>query len=98
MKVTSGLGRKSKVNFRSDCFNLSTAKTYLGRLMDKAGKGEPVYIVRGQRRFILQEIPPIDPIPMRPPGYFADCYTKAEIAELNELAKASVRTPPTDIE
>jgi len=82
----------------AESFSLSNAKTYLGRLMEKAGKGETVYIVRGDRRFILQEVPRIDPIPIRPPGYFADSYTNAEIQEQNQLAKASVRRLPADLE
>ena len=57
-------------NFRSNTYSLSTAKTYLGRLADKASKGEAVYILRGSERFILQVIPDIEPIPMRPTGYF----------------------------
>jgi hypothetical protein len=56
--------------FRSSTYSLSTAKTYLGRLADKARKGEPVYILRGAERFILQALPNIEPIPMRPAGYF----------------------------
>ena len=86
------------MNFRSETFTLSHAKTYLGRLIDKASKGQAVYITRGEHRFILQEVPPIDPIPLRPPGYFADCYTRAEIDETNRLAKASVVTVPKDLE
>jgi hypothetical protein len=70
----------------------------LGRLVEKASKGEPVFILRGQQRFLLQEIPPIDPIPMRPPGYFAKCYTNAEIAEENALAKKSIIKAPKDLE
>ena len=66
--------------------------------MEKASKGETVYIVRGQRRFILREVPPIDPIPIRPLGYFANCYTDAEIQEENHLAKSSVIRPPKDLE
>ena len=77
---------------------MSTAKTYLGRLIDKASKGEVVYILRGQQRFVLQEIPPIDPIPIRPAGYFANCYTKAEVEEENRLAKRSVIKRPRDLE
>lgn len=77
---------------------MSNAKTYLGRLVEKAGKGEPVFIVRGQRRFILQEVRLIDPIPMRPPGYFADMYTKADVDELNQFGKASVIKAPDDLE
>jgi hypothetical protein len=90
--------RKAKVNFKSESFTLSHAKTYLGRLIQKARRGETVYIVRGQHRFALQEVPPIDPIPMRPPGYFANCYTKAEIRDENQLAKASVIRAPKDLE
>ncbi len=90
--------RRSKVDFDSDIFTLSHAKTYLGRLVEKARRGETVYIVRGQHRFLLQQVPSIDPIPMRPPGYFDDCYTKAEIREDNLLAKASVIRRPKDLE
>jgi hypothetical protein len=89
---------KASINLRSATFTLSAAKTYLGRLMEKAGKGEPVYIVRGHRRFMLQEVPTIDPIPIRPPGYFANVDTEAETEELNALAKASVVRAPDDME
>jgi hypothetical protein len=81
-----------------ETFSLSHAKTYLGRLLEKAGNGELVYIVRGQQRFVLQEVRPIDPIPIRPPGYFADVYTEAELQEDNQLAKASVVRAPQDLE
>jgi hypothetical protein len=73
MKVASRgrrAGRLRDKNSRSNTYNLSTAKTYLGRLADKAMKGEPVYILRGSERFILQAVPDIEPIPMRPAGYF----------------------------
>ena len=98
MNVANRPLRGGKVNFRSDSFSLSKAKTYLGRLVDKASRGQTVYIVRGERRYLLQEVPPIDPIPIRPPGYFANCYNKAEIQEQNRLAKASVVHPPADLE
>ena len=90
--------KRNRINFKSDTYNLSKAKTYLGRLVEKAGKGEPVFIVQGQRRFMLQEVPPIDPIPLRPPGYFADCYTPEDVQEMNALAKSSVLRPPRDLE
>ncbi len=90
--------QRPRVNLRSESFSLSKAKTYLGRLIDKASKGQPVYIVRGEHRFILQQVPPIDPIPIRPLGYFASCYTQAEIREENRLAKASVVGAPKDLE
>lgn len=98
MNVKTHPLRKRKVNLQSDSFSLSNAKTYLGRLMEKASKGETVYITRGEHRFILQEIPPIDPIPIRPSGYFANCYSKEEIQEQNRLAKASVVRAPADLE
>jgi hypothetical protein len=90
MKVAKRLTRTARLNLKSDSFTLSKAKTYLGRLMDKASRGETVYIVRGEYRFVLQRVQPIDPIPMRPLGYFANCYSKAEMQEENRLAKASV--------
>jgi hypothetical protein len=98
MKVANHAPRKRKINLRSDSFSLSKAKTYLGRLVEKASKGEVVYIVRGEHRFILQQVSPIDPIPIRPAGYFANCYTKEEIQEQNQLAKASVIRAPAELE
>jgi len=98
MKVTGGRrGRQQRI-LKSHTFSLSNAKTYLGRLIEKARKGETVYIVRGQHRFILQKAPEIEPIAIRPAGYFADVYTKAEIQEDNLLAKASVIRAPRDLE
>ena len=61
-------------------------------------KGETVYIVRRGRRFILQEVLEIEPIPIRPPGYFANCYTNEEVALNNRLSKASVVRAPKDLE
>jgi hypothetical protein len=90
--------RKPKVNLRSQMFTLSSAKTYLGRLVEKASRGELVYIVARRRRFVLQEVPEIEPIPMRPAGYFADAYTRAEVREDNRLAKVSVIRAPGDLE
>jgi hypothetical protein len=90
--------KKQKVNLQSQLFSLSNAKTYLGRLMEKASRGETVYIVKGRQRFILQEIPEIEPIPVRPPNYFANAYGRAEIQADNRLAKASVIRAPKDLE
>jgi hypothetical protein len=39
-----------------------------------------------------------DPIPIRPAGFFANCYGKEEIQEQNRLAKASVIRAPADLE
>ncbi|HEY1663987.1 MAG TPA: hypothetical protein VGI03_16330 [Verrucomicrobiae bacterium] len=90
--------RKPKIDLRSQMFTLSSAKTYLGRLVEKASRGETVYIVTGQRRFVLQAVPEIEPIPLRPAGYFANTYSHAEIREDNRLAKASVVRAPSDLE
>jgi len=99
MKIaTQARSRKRKVNLRSQLFTLSNAKTYLGRLLEKTSRGETVYIVTGQRRFVLQAVPEIEPIPMRPAGYFANTYSRAEIREDNRLAKASVIRAPQDLE
>jgi hypothetical protein len=99
VKIASSLrSRKTKVNLQSQLFALSKAKTYLGRLVEKAGRGETVYIVKGHRRFVLQEVPEIEPIPMRPAGFFANAYRKAEIQEENRLAKSSVIRAPKDLE
>lgn len=99
MKVTNRPGaKKPKLDLQSQSFTLSSAKTYLGRLVEKAMKGETVYIVRGRHRFILQEVPEIEPIPLRPPGFFANCYTSQEIALDNRLSKRSVVGAPKDLE
>ena len=98
MKVANRSLRRGKLNLQSESFSLSSAKTYLGRLVEKARKGQTVYIVRGEHRFLLQHVHPIDPIPIRPAGYFANCYGKNEIREQNRLAKASVSRAPADLE
>lgn len=90
--------QKKKVDLESQSFTLSSAKTYLGRLMEKASRGETVYIVKGRQRFILQEVPEIEPIPIRPPNYFANAHNSAEIQEENRIAKASVVRAPKDLE
>ena len=99
MKIASRpRSQKSKINLQSQQFTLSSAKTYLGRLMEKASRGETIFIVKGHRRFVLQPVPEIEPIPMRPAGYFANAHSRAEIQEENRLAKASVIRAPKDLE
>jgi hypothetical protein len=60
--------------------------------------GETIYIAKGHRRFVLQVVPEIDPIPLRPPGYFADCYNAEEVKEENLLAIHSIIRRPKDLE
>ena len=89
---------KQKSNVQSQTFTLGSAQTNLRHLTEKAMKGEAVYIVRGQHRFILQLVRESEPIPMRPSGYFANCYTREEIELDNRLSKASVIRVPKDLE
>ena len=98
MKRARGPSRKRKVDFSSQVFSLSQAKTYLGRLLSSASAGKVVYILRRQQRFALQEVRPIDPIPMRPPGYFSGSYSKGDAQRENRLAKDSVVRAPRDLE
>ncbi len=98
MKTAGRSARKRRIDFNAEVYSLSNAKTFLGRLLNNAREGKTVYIIRGQQRFILQEARPIDPIPMRPPGYFAASYTKAEARRENRLAKDSVIRAPKDLE
>lgn len=99
MKVAPPVpSKKQKPGRPSQSFTLSHAKTYLGQLVDRAMNGETIYIVRGPHRFILQHVPEIEPIPMRPPGCFAACYTRDEIECDNFLSKASVVHAPADLE
>jgi hypothetical protein len=90
--------RKARVDRRPASFTLRSAKLNLDRLVARAEKGELVYIVHGRRRFLLQRVVEIDPVPMRPPGYFESCYTAEEVAVDNRLAKASVVQVPRDLE
>ena len=91
-------GRSRSINLRAQSFTLNKAKTYLGRVVEKVAKGETVYILKEKQRFMLKEVPPIDPVLIRPAGYFAQCYNFTEIREENRLAKASVIRPPKDLE
>ncbi len=90
--------RKAIIDRPAQTNKLGHAKTYLGRLVEKAANGENVYIAKGGRRFVLQAVPEIDPIPLRPPGYFAHCYTAEEMEEEHRLAKSSVISLPNDLD
>jgi hypothetical protein len=90
--------RKARGDRNAASFTLRSAKLNLDRLVARAERGELVYIVHGRRRFLLQRVLEIEPIPMRPPGYFADCYSAEEIALENRFAKTSVVRAPDDLE
>ena len=70
--------------------SITEAKSKLGKLADAALVGKPTVISRGDKLVILQAYQPTEPIPQRPPGYFADCYTdKGEIELENRCGHAS---------
>jgi hypothetical protein len=73
--------------------SISEAKRRFGRVADQALRGETVIIVRKSRLLQLQEYKPIEPIPIRPAGYFAKSYTKAEARKSNRLAADSPQHP-----
>ena len=66
--------------------SISEAKRELGRVADQALQGETIFIVRKSRILALQEYRLPEPVPARPPGYFADCHAPDEIGESNRLA------------
>ena len=89
---------RSHFDARADTFSLSKAKTYLGRLATRAAQGKEVYIVRGSSRFALRHVPEIEPIPLRPPGFFAAAYTREEMELENRLSAASPVEKPDGLE
>ena len=71
--------------------SISEAKQRLGQIADRAIEGEHVVIVRKSKLLVLKPLDLPEPVPIRPPGYFHDCYDKAAAAESNRLAGRSVR-------
>jgi hypothetical protein len=88
--------RRTAKTFRGREYSLSNAKTFLGRLLDKAKRGEDVVIYRGSERFGLHEIRAIEPIPIRPPGYFR--FDEEDLALDRMFSKANVPPNPKDFE
>lgn len=73
---------------------VSAAKPKLGKLMDRVlKKGEPLIIRRGNRFLQLSEYVVPEPIPERPPGYFASPETAADYERANQLAELSPDRP-----
>lgn len=69
-----------------EILTLSQAKVHIGRLVERALRGEPVVIRKGSRLVQLTEYVLPEPIPSRPVGYFrrgADAYRMANSAEAN---------------
>jgi hypothetical protein len=76
----------------SAAISISEAKRRLGEIADLAIQGEQIVIVRKSRLLVLKELDIPEPVPMRPAGYFEDCYDKAGAKESNALGRHSVRT------
>jgi hypothetical protein len=86
-------GRKHSIsNERVETFSLSRAKAHLEGLVEKASRGEIVYIIHGRHRFVLQPVREIEPIPVRPIGYFG--LDEEDIALDQQLASAGVIPNP----
>jgi len=71
--------------------SISQAKQRLGEIADRVLQGEQIVIIRKSRLLVLKELDLPEPIPMRTPGFFDDCYDKAAAKESNKLARRSVR-------
>jgi hypothetical protein len=71
--------------------SISEAKQRLGEIADRAIQGEQIVIVRKSRLLVLKKLEIPEPIPIRPPGFFEDCYEKTAAKESNALARRSVR-------
>jgi hypothetical protein len=71
--------------------SISEAKKRLGQIADRAIEGDHIVIVRKSKLLVLKPLEVPEPVPMRPPGYFHDCYDEDAIKESNELAARSVR-------
>ncbi len=50
---------------------VSQAKPLLGKLLDKAGAGQSVYLRRKEQLYRIEPVAEVEPIPSRPFGFFA---------------------------
>jgi len=50
---------------------VSEAKSQLGRLLDKAEKGQSIYLRRKNLLYRIEPVSEVEPIPARPFGHFA---------------------------
>ncbi len=71
--------------YMADILSISEAKQRLGEIADRAIQGEQIVIIRKSKLLVLKELEIPEPIPMRPPGYFDDCYDAEYVRESNEL-------------
>jgi len=71
--------------------SISQAKQHLGNFADRALQGEQIVIVRKSKLLVLKQLDLPDPVPMRPPGFFDDCYNISTAKEDTKFAARSVR-------
>jgi len=71
--------------------SISEAKQRLGEIADRAIQGEQIVIIRKSRLLVLKELEIPEPIPIRPPGFFDDCYDRIAVKKSNSLGRRSVR-------
>jgi len=71
--------------------SISEAEKRLGEFADRAIEGEEILIAGKSKLLVLKPIEQADPVPLRPEGYFEDCYDSAQAAEDTRLAARSAR-------
>jgi len=71
--------------------SISEAKKRLGEYADRAIAGEEIRIEGKSKILVLKAIELAEPVPLRPKGYFDDCYTSDQAAEDTKLAARSPR-------
>ena len=71
--------------------SISEAKQRLGEIADRAIEGEQIVIIRKSQLLVLKRLEIPLAVPMRPQGYFDDCYDKVAAKESNKLAVRSAR-------
>jgi hypothetical protein len=80
-----------ELDMATTTISISEAKQRLGEIADRAIEGEHILIVRKSKLLVLKPLELPEPVPMRPPGYFEECYDRESIKESNMLASRSVR-------
>ncbi|MEQ2008365.1 MAG: hypothetical protein ABMA26_16415 [Limisphaerales bacterium] len=66
-------------------FTINEASIQLDRLFEEVFTGEVVLLTKGDKHVVMRR-PEAESVPLRPPGYFADCYSGEDAVESNALA------------
>jgi hypothetical protein len=73
---------------------VSAIKPKLGKVLDAALEGAPFLVSRPAGLVLITRYVAPEPIPLRPPGYFDKCHTKADGEREARLLKRSVKPRP----